>query len=334
VKVREQFEMPADRRELLSRARRLEWVTLALMLTVIVAIYLTMGSSQAMKVVWIENMLSLVPPLSFLVADRFARRAPTPEFPYGYHRAVSIAFLSGAMALTIFGGFVLTDSLLTLFGGERPAIGLRSVFGRDLWAGWLMIAALAYDGVVPFILGRLKLPLSRELHDKTLKADADMNRADWLTSGAGIAGILGIGLGLWWADAGAAAVISFSILKDGLRNLSRVVRDLMDRRPTSVEGDFLDLPARVRDALQALGWVDRARVRLREEGHVLAGEVFLAAAGDAAGVDQVEEARRVARGVDWRIREVVVSLERHGKHAPGGAGREGGDEEEGSEATA
>ncbi len=29
----------------------------------------------------------------------------------------------------------------------------------------------------------------------------EMNRADWLTAGAAILGVAGIGVGLWWADA-------------------------------------------------------------------------------------------------------------------------------------
>ncbi|HSH46916.1 MAG TPA: hypothetical protein VK966_13810 [Longimicrobiales bacterium] len=51
-------------------------------------------------------------------------------------------------------------------------IGTVTVLGHQLWAGWLMIAALGYSTVAPFALGRLKLPLARALHDKTLRADA------------------------------------------------------------------------------------------------------------------------------------------------------------------
>ena len=266
---REHYELPPDRIDAQRRAIRLEWITLGLMATVIAAVGLTMGASQTMKAAWVEDMLSLVPPAAFLISNRVAKRPPDREYPFGRYRAVSIAFLAGAVALTIFGLFILLDSVLGLLRAERPSIGTMTLFGRTVWAGWLMIAALSYGLVIPLVLGRLKLPLAREIHDKTLKADADMNRADWLTGAAGIAGVLGVGFGWWWADSAAGGIIALSIVKDGFENLSRVVRDLMDRRPTSVEGDVLDLPDRLRDRLAALPWVREARVRLREEGHVL-----------------------------------------------------------------
>lgn len=75
------------------------------------------------------------------------------------------------------------------------------LFGQTVWAGWLMIAAMVYTGIGPVILGHLKKPLAEKLHDKVLWADAEMNAADWRTAGAAIIGILGIGVGWWWADA-------------------------------------------------------------------------------------------------------------------------------------
>ena len=59
-----------------------------------------------------------------------------------------------------------------------------------------MIAALATTMPPAILLGRAKLKIAREIHDKVLFADAEMNRADWLTAGAAILGVLGIGAGL------------------------------------------------------------------------------------------------------------------------------------------
>ncbi|MBA3950175.1 MAG: cation transporter, partial [Acidobacteria bacterium] len=93
------FYHPPDRERLLQRAIRLEWITIAYLLSVIGLMYLVAGSSQSMKAAWIEDMLSLVPPIAFLIATPIARRRPTEEFPFGYHRATSVALFAGAVAL-------------------------------------------------------------------------------------------------------------------------------------------------------------------------------------------------------------------------------------------
>jgi len=317
LKPRSPFELPAEHEREMQHATRLEWYTLGFMLTIVGVMSLTMGSSQAMKAAWVEDMLGLVPPIAFLIASRWRAHPPNERFPYGYHRALSISFLVAAVSLTGFGVFILVDSLSGLIRAEHPAIGTTVILGQSVWSGWLMIAALVYSGLPPMVLGRMKLKVARALHDKTLKADADMNKADWLTAGAGIFGIVGIGAGFWWADAAAAGIISLDIVKDGVQNLKRVVADLMDQRPTTIEGEVSDVPEKVRDALQALPWVRWARVRLREEGHVFAGEAFIEATPELATLSSAkslaclfEEAGRVARAADWRVYDVVVTLAR------------------------
>jgi divalent metal cation (Fe/Co/Zn/Cd) transporter len=313
VKARARFELPEELEGGLRRAVRLEWVTLGFMASIVAVVYLTMGSSQAMKAAWIEDMLSFVAPLAFLISTRLRDREPSEEYPYGMHRAVSIAFLAGAVALLLFGVYILTDSVAGLIRREHPTIGLAVVLSHPVWAGWVMIGALAYSAIPPLILGRMKLPLARRLHDKTLKTDADMNRADWLTAGAGIGGIVGIGVGLWWADGVAGAVISLSIVKDGADNLTRVVKDLVDHRPTTVDGDVSDVPDRVAASVEALEWVEHAEVRLREEGHVFAGEVFVSPRDGGLTVERVRSVQEAARSVDWRVHDVVVTTREAGQ---------------------
>ena len=61
------FELPERLRVKLSKAVRLEWITLGYLITVVIAMYLVMGSSQAMKSAWLEDVLSLIPSLVFLI---------------------------------------------------------------------------------------------------------------------------------------------------------------------------------------------------------------------------------------------------------------------------
>lgn len=309
MRSRPDFDIPRELETVHARAVRLEWLTLAFMSTIVVVMYLGMGGSQAMKAAWIEDMLSFVPPIAFLVAARFKDRRANDEFPYGYHRAVSIAFLAGSVALALFGAFILIDSIMGLVRQEHVSIGTMVILDRQIWAGWVMIAALVYSAIPPLVLGHMKKKPAHELHDKTLMADSDMNRADWLTAGAGVAGILGIGMGWWWADSVAAGIISIDIVRDGVKNLKRVVSDLMDQRPTEVDGELSDVPERVRAALATLPWIREIDLRMREEGHVFAGEVFVVVTNADDMPAKLAEGRRVAHAVDWRVRDLVFEVE-------------------------
>jgi divalent metal cation (Fe/Co/Zn/Cd) transporter len=150
-----------------------------------------------MKAAWWEDLLGLLPPAAFLLSDRFRDRDPTPHFPYGFHRVTSLAYLSAALALFALGGYILYDSVAKLLRFEHPPIGMVEPLGLGpVWLGWLMIAALAWSAIPSVFLGLAKLPLAAQLHDKVLYADARMNRANWMTAGAAIVGILGIGVGV------------------------------------------------------------------------------------------------------------------------------------------
>lgn len=301
-----EFYHPPDRERLLERAIRLEWITIAYLLSVIGAMYVVMGSSQSMRTAWIEDMLSLVPPLAFLIATPLTRRRPSDEFPFGYHRATSVAFFAGAVALVAMGGFLLVESIHKLIIREHPTIGMFRVFGRDIWLGWAMLAVLAY-GCVPVLLGRLKTPLARSLHDHVLHVDADMNRADWLTAvGAGV-GVIGVGLGYWWVDAAAATVIAADITWDGFKNLRQVMADMLDETPQLVDGSARDsLPERVRTYLKELPWVDDADVRMRDGGHAFTGEAFVVPKDARDLVPRIRAAAEGARALDWRMLDLTI----------------------------
>jgi cation diffusion facilitator family transporter len=301
-------ELPEELRPVMRRAVRLEWLTIGYMLTAVVAVGLTLGQSQAMKAVWVEDVVSLLPPIAFLIAARVRHKPPDEEHQWGYHRITSIAFLAAAIALLTFGLIILGDSLFRLALAERPPVGVTPLFGHEPWAGWLMLAALAYSGLPPVVLGRMKQKLAAELHDKVLYADAQMNRADWMTAGAGAIGVVGIGFGLWFADAVAGAVIALDIVRDGVRHVKSAGKELMDARPTTYDLERPHpLAAECERALHELEWVRDVRVRLREEGHVFAGEAHVVPASDHDLTGRLDEAAERLLGLDWRLHDIIVA---------------------------
>ena len=300
-------ELAPEGRERLRRARRLEWITIAYLVSAVGLLALVLGSSQAMKTAWFEDLLSLIPPIAFLLSERYNSKAPTERFPYGFHRTVSIGHLCAALALFAMGGYLFVESVAKLVTAEHPTIGAITLFGQTFWLGWLMLPALLWSALPAFFLGRAKLPLARDLHNKVLYADAKMNKADWLTAGAAMVGVVGIGFGLWWADAAAAALISLDITKDGLKNLRHAVNDLMDQTPTTVTHDEIDpLRDRVAARLAELPWVEDADVRLREEGQVYFGEAFVVPSDPSNLTEKIERALEELRDLDWRVHDVAI----------------------------
>lgn len=300
--------LPPRQARALTRAKRLEVVTFVYMLTCVALVFATAGSSQAMKTAWIEDSLALVPPLAFLIAVRRARRRPDADHPYGFHRSTGVGHLTAAVALLAVGLLLIEDSAVSLVRAEHPPIGTVHLLGETFWAGWLMVAAMVYTGIGPFVLGRMKLPLAEELHDRVLFADADMQKADWMTAAGTIAGVLGIGIGLWWADAGAALLISLSIVRDGWTNLRHATTALMDQRArTYDDSEPHPLVDQVDEALAGLPWVEASRSRVRDQGHVFHVESFVRPTGGTGPtLDQLEAAVEVLQDLDWKIHDVVV----------------------------
>ena len=313
-------ELPPEQQAARRKAIRLEWATIAVLIVTVAAVYTVAGQSQAMKAAWIEDSLSFLPPLAFLIAIRVARASPSARFPYGKHRAVGIGHLVGGVALLTMGLFLVVDSGTGLLGGERPPLGVVEIGGQVIWVGWLMIVVMALSCIGPVILGRMKAAPAEALHDKVLAADADMNRADWQTGVATIVGVAGIGMGLWWADAVAALVVSVSILHDGWTNMRGAIEGLSDARPTGIDGtDPHPLIWDIDAALDGVDWAADHGARVRDEGHVFHVEAFLVPAdGQTVTVERLAEVREKLADLSWKLDDVVVTVvaEVHDEHRP------------------
>ena len=88
---REDHEFPPEQQALFNRARRLEWRGLAYTASAAVLMYVTMGTSQAMRTNFFDDVISMVPAVAFLLAIKIAVRAPRVRFPYGFHTSVRLA---------------------------------------------------------------------------------------------------------------------------------------------------------------------------------------------------------------------------------------------------
>lgn len=308
MKPRHPYRITPEEQRKRKRVLRLEWLTIALVLSIVVVMYFTMGSSQAMKTAWIEDMLALVPPFSFIIAERFRNKAPDQRFPYGYQQTTLLSFLVSAVAILVMGLYMLYDAASGLLAQEHPTIGHFDRFGLHVWAGWGMIGALVYSVIPPLILGHFKMGLGRDLQERTVLADATMNKDDWQTGAAAMLGVLGIGAGLWWADSAAAAFISINVIKDGVTHLRQGVMNLLDQRPTDAEKNQpLQIDRKLQDALEQDEAVKAVDVRLRGEGPYISGEVFVVMHKQAVTPEELEGLKCKAEAVDHRFYGLTVT---------------------------
>ncbi|WP_158583398.1 cation transporter [Salinisphaera sp. Q1T1-3] len=295
--------LPEDKRVELRSACGLEWTTLALRITVVIALYAVIGHSQALAAIWLKSLWALLPPIAFLAAVHIESRPPTARFPFGFYRAGSIGFLTAALALTAMGGYLVIAGAHSLIAGTKPGLMTFAAAGGPLqWPGWWLVAALAYSVAVPFVLGRRRSAHAIALHDKGLYADASMGHMNWVAGVIAILGVLGLGLGIWWVDFMATVIIGVHITSQGLRHLRTAVCDLMDEIPRRIGSSEVDpLGARIRAHLADEAWVADVHVRLREEGRLLTGIALICPNENQATLADFESARATIVAMDWRL---------------------------------
>jgi divalent metal cation (Fe/Co/Zn/Cd) transporter len=289
---------------------RLEWITLFYQLGATLLLGFLMGGSQAMKTEWLENALTLIPVAGVLLTYRTENLPASRRHPFGHHRGGTIAFLAAAFVLAGIGTYLCFDSSLKLIHHEYPAIGGFTAFGRTFWHGWLMIAAMSVTAIPPVLLARAKKPVAQLLHDKPLHADVEMNRANWMTNGAGVIGLGLVAWGFWWGDAVAALLISLDIMRDGWTNVARSLSDVMDHHPVDLETDAEDaIVAQVERTLRALPFVTEQRVLMREHGRYLFAEIFIQP-NDALPPATIasRQVREAVMPLDWRLQHLVVEF--------------------------
>ena len=100
--------------------------------------------------------------------------------------------------------FIIVDSVLALWNGERPEV---SFIGLGLVS--VSIAVMLW-------LARAKARAARELGSRALKADSFQTLACWWLSIVALAGLgLNAALGWWWADPVAAVGVAAFVVREG-----------------------------------------------------------------------------------------------------------------------
>jgi cation diffusion facilitator family transporter len=302
-------DFPPDVQRAFQRARRVEWLNVILTVLSVALIGSVLGSSQSMKSAWVEDATSLIPPICALLALRFERLRANRHHPFGYYGANVGAFALASGAILLVGLLLLWDSGAKLIAREHVSIETVTLLGRDVWLGWLMLVALVVTGAWPIVVSRFQREAARAIFDRPIFADALMNKAQWLSSGSALVGVLLAGFGVWWGDALAGVVISLDIVHDGYTHLRQAASDIMDRAPALFEKERLDpLVGRMTSAAREVDGVADCEVLARENGRFLFAHLLVHPLGNSLPIVVASRVREAVNNLSWRVIYVGVEV--------------------------
>ncbi|HEY2598188.1 MAG TPA: cation diffusion facilitator family transporter [Candidatus Dormibacteraeota bacterium] len=230
-----------------------------------------------------HSLLDVIASAFAFAAVRTARKPADTEHPYGHGRAENVAAFAEGMLMIITALGIAFEALhrLTAGGGTVNPAG----YAFALLIGTVVIEA----GRAGILRG-----VGRAADSEALRADATNRLADVLATIAVLIGLVGVTIGLPWADSVAALVVAATIARSAAKIAWRSGDILMDRAPAGAA-------RQLRAAIQGVKGVREVRsVRVRRSGPNLIGDASVATARmlslEAAGalVDQVKRAAKAA----------------------------------------
>jgi cation diffusion facilitator family transporter len=242
----------------------------------------------------VHSILDLAASTFTLFAIRTARKPADKEHPYGHGRAENLAAFAEGIVLLVTAAVIAFEAIRRLAEGGPPVIPAGYAFV-------LLIATLAIESgraVVLRYVGRLA-------SSEAMLADATDRVADVLATIGVLAGLVGVRMGLTWADSAAALLVAVIIVRAAGRVAWRSGDILIDRAATDVD-------KQLRAAIQGVDGVREVRsVRVRRSGPNLLGDASIATARmlplEAAGA-LVDDVKRAARAVLPQL-ELTVLVE-------------------------
>jgi cation diffusion facilitator family transporter len=207
----------------------------------------------------VHSVVDVVTSILALLAVRAANKPADREHPFGHGRAENLAaFVEGIVLLAVAVGIALEAVRRLILGRAdvNPAPYAFLVIG-------VAIAVEAVRGI-----GLMKL--ATRARSDALAADSSNRFADVAAGLAVLAGLIGIHLGLTWADAAAALMVATLLTLAAARILGHSADILIDRAAAAPA-------ATLATAVAGIEGVEAVRsVRIRRSGPQLLGEATVA----------------------------------------------------------
>jgi cation diffusion facilitator family transporter len=223
-----------------------------------------------------------------LVAVRTSRKPADSEHPYGHGRTENLAAFAEGVLLLMTAAFIAFEAVHRLAAGGATVNPAGYAFA-------LLIGTLLVEAGRTAVLRRV----GRLASSDALLADATNRFSDVLATVGVLAGLLGVRIGLSWADSVAALLVAGIVARAAGILAWRSGDILIDRAPAGAE-------KQLRDAIRDVDGVREVRsVRVRRSGPNLIGDASIA----TGRMLSVEAASALAKDVKAKARTALPSLD-------------------------
>ncbi|MFZ0215924.1 MAG: cation diffusion facilitator family transporter [Candidatus Dormiibacterota bacterium] len=244
----------------------------------------------------VHSGLDLIASSGAFVAVRASTKPADREHPYGHARGENLAAFGEGTLLVAASLVIGYEALARLLGASVAVIPAGYAFA-------VVIVTIAVETTRATVLRRV----ARATGSAALAGSAQNRFADLISAFAVLVGLIGVRVGLHWADTAVALIVAIVILQAGIRLAWRSGDILIDRAPRGVED-------RVRAIVGEVDGVREVReVRVRRSGARLLGDAHVSArrllSVERAEALVAEIQRAVAAGVPELELTVVVEAQ-------------------------
>ncbi len=265
----------------------IKWSFIGLMITALLqVIVVALSGSVALLADTIHNFGDAVTAVPLWIAFLFARRKPSPRFPYGLGKVEDIAG-AAIVLIILFSAVVAAYESVQRFIHPQPIQYLGAVAVASI------VGFLGNEAVASF-----RIRVGREINSVALIADGYHARVDGWTSLAVLAGAVGVWLGFPLADPLIGLGISIAIFGIVWQSARAVtIRALDGIEPDTIQD--------IEHALQHVSGIEEVvEIKARWLGHKLRAEIGIVL--DPAM--SVEEACKIVEQVNHELYEHLPHL--------------------------
>ena len=234
----------------------------------------------------LHSGLDVIAAIMTLYAIRMAMRPPDLEHHYGYAKFESLTSLGETILLFVVAGWIFYEGIERIFFVHSgPEITVFSFA--------IMIVSI----VINFNRSRALYRVARKYGSQALEADALHFKADMLTSGVVLVGLVIVYLfGIPNADSYAAITVAGVIVYTSLGLGRRTLDVLLDKAPKGIQGQILE-------SVTGFEGVKNAHsVRVRKMG----SETFVDLHIEVPRIFTHDKAHRIATNVENKIKDEIL----------------------------